>query len=249
MSRIETLREQIKIVKSMSQSSHHWPIVIAGGDVPIFVRNNDGAYARNERGHLMLDQMAMYKQPVAVNHSLGDLLRNDQRFTDYLECLANLTVSETPFRKLQLRPRKSSPYEMAKWGGVLWGGRTDSAATEYALRQEIQKTMPKARPYLVKLPYRGVSGKSISVGRLCKEIMWADGKYWWLTPEERKLQDIIDDRVHVDPVRLSTTLTSAYAQLPIDSRFAVPVQTLEKFYVPEQRGVYHSTGHWDKRKY
>lgn len=245
MSRIETLREQIKLVKSMSQSARHYqPIVIVAGDMPILVRNNDGSYARNGRGHLMLDQMAMHKQPVAVNHSLGDLLRNDQGFTDYLERLADLTFVDHQIRPIKM-DWKRSPWELAKWYGIMWGGRTNAAATEYALRQEIQKTIPKARPYLVELPYRSVSSKDISAGRLCKEIMWVHGALYGLTPKERKLQEIIDDRFHVDPVRLSTSLTSTYAQLPIDSRFAMSLETYAWASRFVERPVHNSTGHWD----
>ncbi|MNS78112.1 hypothetical protein D3C72_1117140 [compost metagenome] len=259
MSRIETLREQIKIVKSMSQSSRqHQPIVIAVGSnapnssngvrailgQPLLMRNNDGSYVRDERGFLIHDQMATYKAnrgAVPSNYSLDDL-----KYTEYLNALATIPVSEAPFRKLQLRPRKSSPYEMAKWGGILWGGRTDAAATEYALRQEIQKTIPKAQPYLVKLRYyRNILDKDISAGRLCKEIMWVHGALYGLTPKERKLQEIIDDRFHVDPVRLSTSLTSTYAQLPIDSRFAMSLETYAWASRFVERPVHNSTGHWD----
>lgn len=257
MSQLETLRETIKMMKSMVQPTRH-PIIIATPPkvlynnnavrailgAPVMLRDNDGTYARDERGFLIHDQMATYKaNRVAVpsDYSLDDI-----KFTDYVKALTNIPVSEVSFRRMQLRPRRHSPYEMALWGGIQWGGRTNAAATEHALRQVIQKTIPKARPYLVKRRYYcRIINKCLSMGNLCNESFGLCHKYFWLNKQQRKQQEIIDDRFHADPIRLSTEFTAAYAQLPIDGRFAMSLETYEWACKTIPRPFHNSTGHWD----
>jgi hypothetical protein len=249
MSQLETLREHIEIMKSMAQPVRHNPIIIAPRISPsemLYLRRTDGSYARDERGFLMHDQMATYKanrSATPPDYSLDDL-----KFTDYVKVLTELPVSDFPRRQIPMS-RRRSPYESAKWQGFRWGGRTNASATEWAIRRAIQKTFPKAKPYLVKSRYpRMLLGKSIAMSNLCHEL-FGTGNYYGLTVQQRKQQEIIDARFNVDFVRLSTQLAASYPQLPIDGRFTPSYETLEKFYVPEQSSVYHSTGHWDKRKY
>lgn len=261
MSRIESLREMIKTMGSMTQPTRHHPIVIANptpgpnannavrgilGE-PLLVVGADGRYVRNEKGHLEIDQMGLYQQARMRNPRPSNYALDDVKFTDYIKALSDIPVSETPFRRMRLRPRRQSSYEMAIWGGFQWGGRTPAGATEHALRQAIRATFPKVLPRR-HWPRRTLDfrGKIMSTGNLCREYFgyWTDA-YYGLTKQQRKLQEIINARFDADSVRLSAQLASSYPQLPIDGRFAPSTSTLKGFYIPKQSGVYHSTGHWD----
>jgi hypothetical protein len=245
MPQLETLREMCEIMKSMAQPVRHHPVVIASPPL-LFMRNDDGTYTRNERGHLVMDQLATYKQnrPVAKDYSLESVLKEDQTFTDYMKCLTDMPFEPTPRRQIKMMWRRS-PWESAKWQGFQWGGRTNASATEHALRRAIQKTIPKAPVYTPQMK-RDWSwrGKSRVISNLCYEL-FGTGIYSGRCGAQVIQQDIINDRFRIDPVRLSTQLTSAYAQLPLDGRFTLPYETLESFYVTKQSGVYTSTGHWD----
>lgn len=259
MSQLETLREMIKMTKGMAQPTRHHPIVIASptpgpnannavrailGE-PLLLRNNDGSYARDERGFLMPDHMSVYKAnrtATPANYSLDDV-----KFTDYVKALSDIPVSETPFRRMRLRPRRQSSYEMALWGGIQWGGRTPAGATEHALRQAIRATLPKVLPRRrwprLTLDLRG---KSMSTGNLCREYFgyWTDA-YYGLTKQQRKQQEIIDAKFHADHIRLSAEFAQTYSHLPADGRFSITAEAYAWACKSVPRPFHNSTGHWD----
>lgn len=259
MSRIESLRDMIEMTKGMTQSTRQHPIVIASPapipnannavrailGAPLLLRNNDGSYVRDERGYLMLDHLSTYKanRPVApANYSLDDV-----KFSDYIKALSDIPVSETPFRRIRLHPRRQSAYEMAIWGGFQWGGRTPAAATEFALRQAIRATFPKVLPRR-RCPRRTLDfrGKSLSTGNLCKEYfhLWPNS-YYGLTKQQRKLQEIIDAKFHADHIRLSDEFAQTYSHLPADGRFAMSLDSYAWACKSLPRSLHNSTGHWD----